>query len=131
MDENAQKHSRDDFERMTSFTKKEWLTFLVGFVAFSMTVGISDTIDAKAERQKKDREEAIKQAKTEATLIKTETKDKEYFFFDTDKNLETTEYIGTAPSNNEIVPPSKVGENKTFGEWKKALPGLTLEQVRE
>ena len=129
MDKNTPRSSRDNFEKIVSFTCRDWLTFLTAAFVFSAMCGLADSVNLGADKYEKNKR---KIENTNATLIKTETKDNEvYLFFDTDNNPQTTEYIGHAPLDSEKDVISKVAENRPFKDWQKAIRKLDLDRARE
>ena len=116
MDKNTPCPSRDDFEKISSFTGKDWLSILSAFLVFSAMCGLADSVNLGADKYEKNKR---KIENTHATLIKTEVQnDKVYLFFDTDSVPQTVEYIGRAPLGDEAVFSSKNGENHTLKKWK-------------
>ena len=129
MDKNTPRSSRDDFEKIVSFTCRDWLTFLTAAFVFSAMCGLADSVNLGADKYERNKH---KIETTRATLIKTETKDNNvYLFFDTDSNPQTTEYIGRAPLDYEKDLISKVGENHSFKEWQKSVKSLDLGREHE
>ena len=129
MNKTTPRSSRDDFEKIVSFTCRDWLTFLTAAFVFSAMCGLADSVNLGADKYEKDKR---KIENTNATLIKTEVQnDKVNLFFDTDSNPQTTEYIGRAPLDYEKDLISKVSENHSFKEWQKSVKGLVLRREHE
>ena len=129
MEKNTPCSSRDDFEKISSFTDQDWLSVLTAFAAFIAMCGFADFANLGADKYERNKR---KIENTNATLIKTKVQnDKVNLFFDTDCNPQTTEYIGRAPLDYEKDLISKVGENHSFKEWQKSAKGLVLRREHE
>ena len=116
MEKNTPCSSRDDFEKISSFTGQDWLSVLTAFAAFIAMCGFADFANLGADKYERNKR---KIENTNATLIRTEVQnDKVYLFFDTDSIPQTVEYIGRAPLSDETTFASKNGENYTLKKWK-------------
>lgn len=113
---------RDDFERATSFTIRDWIAFLVGALAFSTMCGLIDYVNMKLDKMEKTKN-------TQATLVKVENQNNEICLsFDTDNNPETVEYIGYMPSDSGKDLISIVGKKDSFKGWQRSLKELRLSE---